>query len=116
MHLFKIGVISGKLSSDSKGKLVYVKYFFTSEGLSALVEWTFTSYEQESKDTFKTPKDSKSCLHNVFHYLLSEGGGQFIRKHAAGNSSCLAENVLIDLPELEETFLRCQVFFSPQCF
>lgn len=56
IHLFKITILSGKLNSDSNGKFVYVKRYFSSEGLSELVKWTFTLYEQKSKDTFKTPK------------------------------------------------------------
>lgn len=93
MHLFKITIVNGKLNSNSKGKIVYVKRFFSSEGLSESVERTFTLQEQKSKDTFKMPEVAWEGAYTVFHNLVLEGSGQFFRKHTAGNCSCLAENV-----------------------
>lgn len=44
--------------------------FFSPQGLSELVEGTFTFYEQKSKDTFKTPKADREGAYTV-HFTIS---------------------------------------------
>lgn len=47
-----------------------MKVFFSPQGLSELVEWTFTLYEQKSKDAFKTPKADGEGAYTV-HFTIS---------------------------------------------